>query len=332
MANLIESLGYSLGKVHIGLLAYMCAQYREGATGPLTSFLQSLGVPVPHDPVPHREWKAAPGVRLDLAIFDGDAKIPCIIVEMKVDDHESTSNDIGKTTAYANATPHVPHRLFVTLGHGEYYHPPYDDQFKWIKLPAFAQAVQAASTAHPTMGPIHDWALALQHELDRRHAVTNNDRRQLQTYRPGSWNINFLGQLKEALSLALDVASIERNSTCYTHGTRPDTILNFGWTKYPRYAEINNNGRLNCKVTFEECTTADERRTLYLDTVHILQETMVGHALGIQPLNPSANTMTIASLDIGLSTPDGALQYNGNAQETLTRLAQFLCAFYGNPI
>jgi len=213
MANLVESLGYSLGKVHIGLLAYMCDLFREGTVGPLTAFLQSLGVPMPHNPVPQREWKAALGVRLDLAIFDGDAKIPCIIVEMKVDDHESTPNNIGQTTYYANATPNVPYRLFATLGHGEYYHSPYDNQFRWVRLPEFTQAVQAASTAHPTMVPILDWALALQHELDRRNAVANNDRRQLHAYRPGSWTINFLGQLKEALLLG-GVASIDIDPTC----------------------------------------------------------------------------------------------------------------------
>ena len=47
MANLIESMGYSLGNIHVGLIAYMCDLYREGTVTPLESFLQTLAVPVP---------------------------------------------------------------------------------------------------------------------------------------------------------------------------------------------------------------------------------------------------------------------------------------------
>lgn len=323
MANLIESLGYSLGKVHVGLLAYMCNLVRAGTVGPLEAFLQSLDIPVPHDPVPYREWKAARGVRLDLAIFDGDAGISCIIVEMKVDDRE-----VGQTTLYADATPDVPYRLFVTLGHGEYYHPPYDTRFRWIRLPEFAQAVKVTCAAYPNVVPLQDWAIALQHELDRRHAVANNDRHQLRAYRPGFWNINFLGQLKEALLLALGSASLDIDPTCYTHGTRPDTILNFGWSQDPRYAEINNNGRLNVKISFGNCETEADRQVLYQQTMQLLLKNLGVGNNEIRAYNAGSATMTIVSLDIGLVTPHGALAYGHAQAYTVNALIGYLQVLY----
>jgi hypothetical protein len=39
MANLVRSLGYSLGKVHCGLIHYLCALHQEGNRQPFESFL-----------------------------------------------------------------------------------------------------------------------------------------------------------------------------------------------------------------------------------------------------------------------------------------------------
>jgi hypothetical protein len=68
MANVISSVGYTLEKVHSGMIAYLCDLHREGVTTPLESLFGALHVSVPKTPVPQREWNS-----LDLAIFEGDA-------------------------------------------------------------------------------------------------------------------------------------------------------------------------------------------------------------------------------------------------------------------
>lgn len=65
MANLIKSIGYSLGKVHAGMISYLCELYREGNREPFESFLTALGLSVPSNPVPRREWCS-----VDLAMLE----------------------------------------------------------------------------------------------------------------------------------------------------------------------------------------------------------------------------------------------------------------------
>ncbi len=123
MANLIRSMGYSLGKVHVGMISYLCELYREGNREPFESFFASFNLLVPSNPVPRREWNS-----VDLAILeqtkDGQ-EIPRILIEMKVDDHESGSNQENyQTVRYALRWPSCQAYLFITLGKGEYYHSP----------------------------------------------------------------------------------------------------------------------------------------------------------------------------------------------------------------
>src|ERR1700722_13665012 len=126
MANLVRSLGYSLGKVHSGLIVYLCELYRDGIHEPLDSLFGAFHVQVPRNPVPRREWN-----RVDLAIFDGDERDPRILIEMKVDDHEGdASEDNCQTDKYARAWPSCDAYLFVTLGMGEYYRHPRCERFK----------------------------------------------------------------------------------------------------------------------------------------------------------------------------------------------------------
>ena len=262
MANLIESIGYSLGKIHVGLIAYMCDLYREGTVAPLESFLQTLAVPVPREPRPVREWKVVGG-RLDLAIFDGQAESPSVIIEMKVDDYETDK----QLEIQANATRHLSksNRLLVTLGNGEYYRQRGNlDDFTWIRLGKFAQAVRNACSTVSEVRVLHDWADALERELKRRDIVRRNAREEISCYRSvwNIWNITLLGQLREELEewSAGTCDEIDIEPTCYPCGSRPDTILHLGWRQEPLYAEINNNGKLNVKIAFDDHTNHDECR------------------------------------------------------------------------
>lgn len=138
MANFVESMGYSLGKVHTGLIAYMCNLYREGRVNVLQSFLQNLNIPVPSKPNPFREWSSEKG-KLDLAIFNGEEKKPCIIIEMKIDDHETET----QLKRYSEATKYLSksERMLITLGNGEYYqHRGGLNGFTWIRKTGFSNS------------------------------------------------------------------------------------------------------------------------------------------------------------------------------------------------
>ncbi len=150
MANLIRSLGYSLGKVHSGLINYLCALHQEGNREPFESFLGVFGVQVPSNPLPRREWNS-----VDLAILDGDQGDPKILFEVKVDDHESgSSEDNYQTVRYDSRWPSCDAYLFVTLGMGEYYHPPRSRRFSWIRIRQFQRALEAINSpyAEPCTG------------------------------------------------------------------------------------------------------------------------------------------------------------------------------------
>jgi hypothetical protein len=198
MANFIQSMGYSLGKVHSGLIAYLCDLHREGNIVPLTSLFDSLGVTLPRSPVAKREWQS-----IDLVIFDGESTKPSILVEMKVDDHEHpTKKWIGakeetgeQTVIYPRLFPDCDDYLFVTLGLGDYYHAPYGERFRWVRLNELAQALEKMDATEPI---IEDWKIAVQREARLHDCVRRNDRSCLAEYRTGAWDLCFLGQLKES--------------------------------------------------------------------------------------------------------------------------------------
>ncbi len=322
MANLIESMGYSLGKIHTGLIAYMCDLYRDGESRPLELFLKGIELPDSFKPVPKREYPLGNRNRADLVILNAQNNLPFLIIEMKVDDHES----MHQTQRIADAAPAVEHFFFITLGHGEYYHPPYDKRFRWIRLSEFNDLIRQISAECPAIGPFNDWSQALQNEMNQRDDVRGNIRDHIGTFRAGSWNICFLGQLKESLWEELDVDFIEDNTTCYTHGNRPDTMLNFGWTRSPYYAEINNNGRLNCKVSFNGCQTPEERQMVYNAARQFLEHNLGVH--NFRSYRVRDKTMTMVSLDIGLNVENGYLKYQADAQDTIHQLATLLRQFF----
>jgi len=114
----------------------------------------------------------------------------------------------------------------------------------------------------------------------------------------------------------------------YTHGTRPDTILNFGWSQSPRYAEINNNGRLNVKIAFGGWETDTDRQALYQQTMQLLQNALGVGNNAICAYNEGSATMTVVSLDIGLATPHGALEYVYGQGHTVAALIGYLHVLY----
>lgn len=329
MANFIESFGYNIGKVHIGILAYICDLCREGQNHPLQAFLSSLEIPFPERPVARREWKIGPCTRVDLAIFDGDNEHPNVIVELKVDDYETTrridGSELPQTVIYANATPHVPDKLFVTVGTGEYYRPPADSRFRWVRLPHLIDIISAIPGGDRI---IDDYKQALENELNRRSQVAQNDRSNLSLFRSGAWNMTFLGILRETLLKSLDGRQRGIDPSCYTYGTRPDTILNFGWSQYPQYAEINSNGTLNLKVTFEDCQSEDERMRVYGDVVR-KAETVDKHSeCQIHPYFPGTNTMTVCSFNIGLNSIEGAFNHTQGQEYSINQLRRLLESLY----
>lgn len=322
MANLIRSLGYSLGKVHSGLIAYMCDLYRDGTREPLVSFFGALDVQVPLNPVPRREWNS-----VDLAILDGDNGEPRILVEMKVDDRETgDSDDNYQTVRYANRWPSCDAYLFVTLGIGEYYHPPRSNRFTWLRIRDFLQALETAK-AHDDI--VKQWAEEVRRKVTLQDAVFRGDRSRLRDYRAGTWNIYFLGQLAAELAPALQTESIDIEPTCYPWGSRPDTILNFGWARSPQYMEINYNGRLNLKISLDGSQT--ERHNAVDRAIRECQVIQFGIAPTYHPSGRIGDSKTIASFDVGLASADDALRYVHSREETRRRLFELLRVFYGGP-
>jgi len=253
-ANPILSIGYSLGKLHTGMICYLCDLWNEGAYGqePLNSLLKQLGI---HKKLPERIWAQKEYEHIDLVILDDD-RLPLIAIEMKVDDHEHTvRGDKWQTYAYSELLDKKDKdvkKLFITLGAGEYYRRPYCEQFEWIDLDKFLSAVENIRSDNML---IENWKQALRLEKDLQSEAILNDPENKRKYRDGCWNIYVLGDLKKKiLALADEHTRSSIEPTVYMCGQGPDTILNFGWNRYDKdnlYAEICNDGSLRIKICFE---------------------------------------------------------------------------------
>jgi hypothetical protein len=316
-------MGYSLGKVHSGLIAYFCDLYRDGTHEPLESLFGAFGVRVPSNPVPHREWRS-----LDLAIFDyGDMERPRILIEVKVDDHEGdTSEDNCQTIRYAREWPSCDAYLFITLGMGEYYHRPRCDRFTWVRIREFLRALECVKTPRDI---INQWTEEVRREVQLQEAVFRGDRSRLSDYRAGSWNIYFLGHLADGLAPAFRTESIAVDPTCYPHGRRPDTILNFGWEREPQYMEINYNGRLNLKISLDTLKSATEQREAVDLAIQACRMARFEIAPTYHHGGKIGKSKTIASFDLGLANEGGALCYRNSPEETKQALLSILRVFYG---
>lgn len=330
MANLISSIGYSLGKVHTGMVAFLCELHREGTRGPLESLLGHLGMRAPMYPRAKREWNS-----IDLAIFDAESATPALLIEMKVDDHdhETTKSIDGnkatgyQTEIYAQAFPNCTAYLYITLGIGEYFHAPYGVRFRWVRLREFLGALNQVKSDERA---IEDWKAAIRSEADLHERVRRNDRSRVADFRPGAWNICFLGQLKEELEGSSGNEFRNLDCTCYTWGTRPDTILNFGWRNETEYLEINNNGLLNFKVTLNECSE-EAAKKLIGTSLDWLRSSRTDGTYEIRAAKRIGASKTVASFNIGLVTQDGLLAFARDRVYVVERLREILQMFYGMP-
>jgi len=115
-ANPILSIGYSLGKLHTGMMCYLCDLWNDGKREPLDVFLKRLGVQtkLPANIYPKKEYE-----HIDLVILN-ERQIPLIAIEMKVDDHEHViRGDKWQTDAYSELLDKEGKnvkKLFITLG------------------------------------------------------------------------------------------------------------------------------------------------------------------------------------------------------------------------
>lgn len=304
MANLVRAIGYSLGKLHIGLISYLIDLYTEGDRKPASEFFQALGIRFPQEPICRREWNS-----VDLAILEREAdgsEKPVILFELKVDDHETGSTiDDYQTIRYAKRWPDCPCFVFITLGRGEYYHPPRSDRFKWIRIREFAKALCAIGEKDPVF---QGWADQILREITLQDFAQNNDRRALHEYRAGNWNIYLLGALAELIREQIQRESFSIDITCGTYGTRPDTICSLDWFSDFLYLEINYDGFLNLKISFEKDDSTQKKFERVDESIAILKRIPFPIEPKFQSRGRIGNSKTIASFDIGLYCKDGFLE------------------------
>lgn len=325
MANLIKSIGYSLGKVHAGMISYLCELYREGNREPFESFLTALGVSVPSNPVPKREWCS-----VDLAILekiqDGQM-VPRILIELKVDDYETGSNPENyQTVRYATQWPSCQAYLYITLGKGEYYHAPRSDRFTWVRIREFLRALESIKT-HDTV--ISDWIEEIKHEIMLQNNVLIPDKPHAEEYRGGTWNIYLFGKIAEMLTPKFATHKLDVEMTCYTYGSGPDTIFNFGWSQEPLYMEINYSGRLNLKMSLDTSESVDTRREVVKREIANCENLPFTIAPTFRPGGKIGGSKTIASFDIGLINRDGLLECQPSIDEVKESIFSVVKTFYG---
>lgn len=332
MANIVNCIGYTLGKVHTGLLAFLCQLHQEGTREPLEVLLGHLGVQLPSCPRPEREWES-----VDLAIFDSGADAPAVLIEMKVDDHD-TEKRIGsgakktQTELYTERFPNCHAYLYITVGNGEYFQSP-RGLFRWVRLREFSDALATVKTTEKS---ILDWQKALGAEIQLREIVKRGDYHQVAKLNPRRqwrswWNLCFLGQLKERLASRFPDCFPILDAACYYCGTAPDTILNFGWVDDVRYLEINNNGFLNFKVTLGEEKSEAKKRELIDGTLRWIAAAYPARSCEYREGGRIGKSKTVACFDIGLRCTDGVLQFDKDEEYTVQKLRQFLEPLYRAP-
>lgn len=293
MANFFNSVGYALGKLHSGMIVYLCDLFNEGNKEPLTSFFDSLGIPIIGEKVyAEKEYK-----RVDLVIFSDKKKLA--LFEIKVDDHESWGKKYGyQTERYLKLIPDCTKYLYVTLGAGEYYCAPHEKKFDWIRIKDFLKAIESIREKKDCY--IADWKSSVVREIELQDLAIKNDASRINEYRTGTWNIYTLGKLKETLLRYLKGNPLDEiEPKAYMYGTRPDTILNFWWGQV--YTEINNNARLNLKVSLENFNTEEEKKEFVNKTRENYFELLQEFKPVLNNRAGYGNSKTIMSFDIGLS-------------------------------
>ncbi len=317
---------YAIGKVHTGMLYYLCEQFNDGNAEPAENFFSALGIKtLPSRLKLVREWNG-----IDLVIFS-DEKTPKSICmfEIKVDDHEHYARGTAKwqTELYPALLPDCKKHFFVTLGAGEYYHKPQGPEFVWVKIREFHKCLCEIRTSDVVL---QSWIDAIGHEIILQEFAISGNTSLRKKYRTGAWNIYFLGKLRDILLSEPFRGSDKIDATAYMYGTRPDTILNFGWLPDEiSYMEINNNGRLNLKATIESFDTVEKKRTFISNHASELKYKFSRFAPIVSNRDPKGGSHTILSFDVGLKEiSDGILGYVRTPSETISILREILGTFY----
>jgi len=362
MPNIFDCSSYALGKLHIGMIVYLCEMWNEEEKEPLLTLARGIGLELPSEKIfPHREYHG-----IDLVLLSGSSQgKPLAAIEMKVDDHEHDTSRKGiegkRRMPQTELYPLIPEMgeckqyFFVTLGAGEFYRKPANHAvFKWIKLDAFAQAIRQIKSLDEL---IKQWSQALDAELERRNSVKRNPIESKTIFRSGGWNLTLFGQIKEALAPDVFIMAEGEEPTVYCYGQSPDTILNFGHCRnetlsrmdiykqvcnargdhpdeppIPLYSEINNNGKLNLKVWLGYIPDAEEKHK-YAESVH---EQLFSHFnTGAWELHEVQRktykkTATIIRIDVGLQkqAPQDRLWYRNNRQDTVEKIESIVRKLY----
>ena len=330
VANFFYSVGYGLEKVHSGMIAYLCDLWNEGEQEPLRSFLDYLQISIKDDSILRaaREWQS-----IDLLIFNAKDDSAIVAIEMKVDSSEGSVKGEPQTVVYPRRLPDDTPFLYVTLGVGEFHRSPRgerDGGVRWVRLRNFHGALDAISTDDCF---IRGWKEAIANEVDLQDRSFSGCTSRLKEYRGRTWNLYLLGHLKETLVSSLSGRDIGIDPFVHAIGPAPDTILHFGKGKLPAYLEINDNGLLNMKVSFEGLATEAENkerlekvRAYYLDLLSKFKPTSKSRKPNFRKKGATA-----ISFDVGLTVQDRTFRYASSEADTTARLAEILEVFYENP-
>lgn len=302
--NIVESIGYTVERIHSGLLGHLFKDGHDPEHGKAAKLiLDALGVGAHYGSIGNAvaEWK-----NIDLVLTSQDTKTPIVAFEFKVDSREGRRRDKPQMQTYEELLKGEPEKVplfYVTLGLSGVHREQSEQRERvgtWIDLARFLEAVQPTSTLGHVYG---DWIEALSHELARRNAFEHDLLPETDdNFRSGSWNSYLMACLRGRL-VKSDPTGPWTRSTIYTLGQKPDTIWHFGellGRKAYVYAEVNSNGKLNLKIKFGEIPKAS-REQIFNDERAELETKLRGFAFKPNKLGGfDGKTKTLLSVNVGL--------------------------------
>ena len=196
----------------------------------------------------------------------------------------------------------------------------------WVRIRQFQKAIEAIKTKNNI---ISDWLDEVRREIVFQENVLIADKSRAEEYRGGTWNIYLFGQLAEMLMPLYAKSNVNVDMTCYTWGSGPDTIFNFGWAKEPLYMEINYSGRLNLKISLDTAESEDSRRKQVKQEIDKCQQLPFTISPTLHPGGKIGGSKKIASFDIGLVNKDGYLECKPSIEYTKEKIFSVVNTFYG---
>ncbi len=336
MANVVDSIGFDLERVHTGLIVYLVDLWRSGKKEPLQTFFSELGVELQGV----EEIKARKECEnIDLVLLNQN-DTPLVAVEMKVHNHESLVPVKGSRGEWAYQTNEYPKRigtcrfLYVTLGAGEYYRRKPYGSVEQVGLDEFILAVKRISD-HDAI--IKAWEESLMAEKGFREACGADRKSDKETLK--KWNLYFLGFLREELD---GYDPYQADFTAYRHSQ--DTILNSGIKKPAEvegaycYMEINGNGKLNLKADLESLDSQADRQAY----VERARNHYAGSMSDLANDSPSyektgaranlTKSRTLISFDIGIEKQDGFFGHTESRERSCERISEIIRWFSAQPV